>query len=467
MKPPFSKSFFFAWFCLFLLLSPALRAEDAEARLSRAILSLMDADQRLSENQRPAALALYEDALAHLKGLQETDPEFKPSIVEFRLNYVAEKIAGLRPNQPAPAPGLSPRPASAVDHEQLYLETRAQALRDSQRLLEVEKRLVDAQLALREREHSLVETRNELADFRSRLDTLQKESDHELRETRTELGNIRRFNGLLQEQATKLEEENEKLSAALAESREIEAQRQMQIRELEAGRAEVRQAAEEASTRAAGEIQALQDSLLERGRESRLRQEQIEAQEAQIAAANERLASLQLLEDTVIELNRRLNERNAAFDELALLAERIPLLEAALTASETKAREAEEALVPAKEAFADLTVLHQKLLQDHAAAVAEAVETADELRRTQREEIEKLLTESRAAQEELLHKLGGALNASVLRQRQLDEALARIHALENPPEAENVEAAPPAEEFPAADEESTGDEAAAETNDAP
>jgi len=433
MKSPTFPPFCFRLLLLILLLAPPARAEDPEARLSRAILALMDADQRLSENQRPAALALYEDALTHLKALQENDPDFKPRIVEFRLDYVAEKLAELRPSHSAVTPAPPPRPADEVNYEQLYLETRAQALRDSQRHLEVEKRLMDTQLALRERDQSLAETRNELTETRRRLDTVRTESDQELRETRAELSNMSRFNSLLQERATRVEEENEKLSAALGESRENEARRQIQIRELEATLAGQNQTAEQAATQAADEIQALQNRLLERGQESRQRQERIEELEKEMTHSRERLESLQLLEDTVIELNRRLNARDAAFEELEKKLERIPELEAALSENETAAREAAAALAPSTEALAELTVLHQKLQDEYAAAREDSNSTLLTLRQRQEQELDTLRTEARAAERDLLRKLSEALNESVLHQRQLQQARARIHELENPP----------------------------------
>lgn len=391
---------------VFLLLGSALlpvRAEDSEARLSRALLALMDADQRVSEKQPEAAVPLYEEALAILTRLRQDDPDFKPRIVEFRIDDVRQKLEGIRPESAAErAPATVP--SAGPNYEELYLQIREQALRDGQRLLDVERRMMELQLVLRERDQMLTEQRNELQELRRRTETLQRDSERDLTDARSEIQSLRRFNTLLQERVTGLEAENEKLTMEIGEAREEEALRQMQVREMEAAAAERLEQQDQALRQAAEEVDALQNRLLERGQESRERQVKIEELQAMIEGFQERLANMERLEDTVIELNRRLNLRNEEFEALQAEVDKMAAAEAArdeavtAAASAKAAREdAETVAAESKRRYESMKAEQDALVAKLAAALNETRELRQELERSE----QRILALEAVSEEEL------------------------------------------------------------------
>src|SRR5688572_8040980 len=78
---------------------------------------IQEADQALTNGQSTAARTRYATALAGLKRLQEMHPGWSPRVVEFRLQYVNEKLATL--GVPATAtpkqPSAPMAPANPLD----------------------------------------------------------------------------------------------------------------------------------------------------------------------------------------------------------------------------------------------------------------------------------------------------------------------------------------------------------------
>ena len=98
---------FFAGLAIFLFVaafSPA-RAQSAADDQYIAIYGLIQQADTLAGSGRPqSALTQFILVQSELAKFQKYYPAWNPKIVNFRLNYVAGKIAGLKAQLPAPAP---------------------------------------------------------------------------------------------------------------------------------------------------------------------------------------------------------------------------------------------------------------------------------------------------------------------------------------------------------------------------
>jgi DNA repair exonuclease SbcCD ATPase subunit len=308
------------------ILSPLFAAEESlEAKLSRAVLTLMDGDEQADQGNTPAAIALYEQALDILLRIQQTDPAFNMNIVEFRIENIEEKLARMAPDtrEDAPPRAPEPQPLDPNHYERLYLEARQQALADSQRLLEVERWNLDLQIALREREQTMTRQREEIQEKDRELNRLQREKENRTVEANRELQDLRRFNNLLQDRTNQLELENAGLTESLAEIREREAERGVQVQTFRAELIETEQLLEQVRNESTAEINELRERLSACAGESRERFEKLEEAYQQIETLQAQVAGLPLLEETVIELNRRLNRQTEEIEPLRAAAETV------------------------------------------------------------------------------------------------------------------------------------------------
>ncbi|MCC5843575.1 MAG: hypothetical protein JJU05_04920 [Verrucomicrobia bacterium] len=285
--------------------------DSLENMLSQAVIALMDGDEQAAQGNAPAAAALYEQALELLRGIQESDPAFNTNIVEFRIENLEEKLAEISPETgPAEQPSrVTPDVQDSTHYERLYIEAKEKALADSQRLLEVERRNLDLQMALRERERVLNQQRDQLQESQREIARLQREKESSTQDTTRELQDLRRFNNLLQDRANALETENEGLSEALANVRERDAERAVQIQTFRADLLAAEQALEQERGANEAEIEELRAHLSTCASESRERFEKLEQAYQEIETLREQTAGVPLLEETVIELNRRLNRQ--------------------------------------------------------------------------------------------------------------------------------------------------------------
>jgi len=296
---------------LFFLSGLNLLAENdsLENMLSQAVITLMDGDEQAEQGNKPAATALYEQALELLRRIQESDPAFNTNIVEFRIENLEEKLADISP-ETGPAEPPSRATTDVLDsthYERLYIEAKEKALADSQRLLEVERRNLDLQMALRERERVLNQQRDQLQENQREIARLKREKESSTQDTTRELQDLRRFNNLLQDRANALETENKQLGEALANVRERDAERAVQLQTFRANLLAAEQTLEQEREANKAEIEELRAHLSTCAAESRERFEKLEQAYQEIESLREQIAGLPLLEETVIELNRRLN----------------------------------------------------------------------------------------------------------------------------------------------------------------
>jgi tetratricopeptide (TPR) repeat protein len=126
---------FFAALAIFLFiagLNPARAQSNADDQYITIYGLIQQADATASSGHPQSALTQYSSVQSELQKFQRYYPDWNPKIVNFRLNYVAGKIAGLKaqiPASPVPAPvvvaptaqetppsspAISPRPATPV-----------------------------------------------------------------------------------------------------------------------------------------------------------------------------------------------------------------------------------------------------------------------------------------------------------------------------------------------------------------
>ena len=101
---------------LALTLSPARAQQGADDQYLIIYSLMQQADSLNSAGRSSEALAGFVEAQGELRKFQQVYPDWNPKIVNFRLNYLAEKIAELTPQVPQvptiPQSGTPPVPAT-------------------------------------------------------------------------------------------------------------------------------------------------------------------------------------------------------------------------------------------------------------------------------------------------------------------------------------------------------------------
>ena len=103
------KRYFAVVFVLLLAASLGARGAGADDQYVQLFNLIQEADS-LSASQPERALAKYREAHAALLNFQKDNPNYSPSVVNFRLDYLTKTIAGLSGKAPPAAP--APRGAS-------------------------------------------------------------------------------------------------------------------------------------------------------------------------------------------------------------------------------------------------------------------------------------------------------------------------------------------------------------------
>ena len=173
---------------LTLMLSPARAQQGADDQYLIIYSLIQQADSLSSAGRSNEALAGFVEAQGELRKFQKVNPDWNPKIVNFRLNYLAEKIAELTPQisaanppppvaatptAPPPAPPVSTAPpATGVDFEARLksLQAQVQGLQADNATLEA--RLKEALAA----QPAMVDPR-ELARAQEQIRSLMKEND--------------------------------------------------------------------------------------------------------------------------------------------------------------------------------------------------------------------------------------------------------------------------------------------------
>jgi tetratricopeptide (TPR) repeat protein len=132
-----------------------------------------DGDQLLANNQTSAARAKFQAAQEALKKFKATYPTWNESTVNFRLQYVAEKLSKLAPPAaatPAPAPSQAPSTAQPVVDPTAELRQTITQLQEQNKVLNA--KLQEALAA----QPAAIDPR-ELQKAEAQINALQKERD--------------------------------------------------------------------------------------------------------------------------------------------------------------------------------------------------------------------------------------------------------------------------------------------------
>jgi len=156
-----------------LVASFAVLADGTDDEYVRIYTQIQQADEFARGGRATLARQRYEEAREALQSLQKREPTWNPRVVEFRLRYIAEKLAALpAPQSPAPteAGGL-PDPAAPAP-EPL---TELAALQERVRRLEADKLLLTARLREALAAQPATVDPRELAKAEERIKAQQKE----------------------------------------------------------------------------------------------------------------------------------------------------------------------------------------------------------------------------------------------------------------------------------------------------
>ena len=88
------------------------RAQSPDDQYVRIYNLIQQGDTLNNPQQAAEALPKYLEAQAALQKLQKINPDWNPKVVNYRLNYLAEKIAGLTSQVPPPVSGKPPGPGA-------------------------------------------------------------------------------------------------------------------------------------------------------------------------------------------------------------------------------------------------------------------------------------------------------------------------------------------------------------------
>jgi tetratricopeptide (TPR) repeat protein len=130
---------------LFFASTPLSHAASAEENYLPIYQRIQEADRLLRANRHAEARQRFLDAQSALEDLRRNHPGWNPNVVQFRLNYIASKLADLTPDStgvilPTPAAPPAPSTPAAPTAQELA------ALRNQVENLEREKRDLTARL---------------------------------------------------------------------------------------------------------------------------------------------------------------------------------------------------------------------------------------------------------------------------------------------------------------------------------
>jgi len=183
------------FYVLLALLASLLgaRAEGPDDQYVRIYNLIQQADSLQANGQPSQALAKYLEAQSGLQRFRKGYPEWNVKVVNFRINYLAAKVAALSGSTPpaAPAPAVAPSkdggplkgslpgtmPGSVGSSAPSDLQNQLNLLKEQARQLEAEKQVLEAKLKEALAAQPAMVDAREFADAQQKVDTLQKEND--------------------------------------------------------------------------------------------------------------------------------------------------------------------------------------------------------------------------------------------------------------------------------------------------
>ena len=164
-------------------LLPPARAQQGPDDQYIVIYSLLQQADTLDRSGQPRqALAQYVQVQGELQKFQNIYPDWSPRIVNFRLNYLAEKIAEVTaklpviPQNGTPSPALPP-PGAASSTSAADLEAQFGALHEQVQKLQVDNTTLQAKLQEALAAQPAAIDSRELTQARAKIRSLMKEND--------------------------------------------------------------------------------------------------------------------------------------------------------------------------------------------------------------------------------------------------------------------------------------------------
>lgn len=423
-----------------LLLSASLslsgQTPDLEKINTEAYLSMMDADNLLKEKKAAEALSFYQKSLAEYERIRQADPNFKSTIVEYRIDLITRKIEDLKQELPD-AQRVKPVVDEATltaekDFKTLYLQTREKMVQDATRLLELEKRSIQMTAAMREKMQEIEQMQARIRDLETQLKNAKSEQIKSNAALEKEVKDLSRFNSLLQERADKLEIANRQLEADRNDLSSQGKELSGKLAVLEETRKTLEK---ELADNKVGATQTEQRLILERNQlrdDLQVKNLTVDNLTQKLNDLENRLKEQPLLEETVIELNqrnekllaehesskisltnaetnlaaaqKRISESAAKYEEILSKLESARSENEALTSQLTSLQKEKETfakkIADSEKAVRDIRTDMDKNLKLTAAAEAERAEALNE-RNGYREEIKNLTREMRELQKEV------------------------------------------------------------------
>lgn len=162
---------------LWLGLVATLRAEGPDDQFIRVYNLIQQADALQAIGQSQSAREVYMQANEALRALRKSSPAWNPSIVNYRSNYIAEKLGPMpattaAPELPAATP--APKPAATPAEE---AANQIRELEESLKSLKADKEALDAKLREALSAQPATADPKELAKAEDRVKELQKENE--------------------------------------------------------------------------------------------------------------------------------------------------------------------------------------------------------------------------------------------------------------------------------------------------
>src|SRR6195256_1733736 len=98
-----------------LLIPAAVRAQGPDDQYVHIYNLIQEGDSLAKSSQPSQALAKYLEAESALQRFQKGYPDWNSKVVSFRLNYLAERIAGSTPRVPGTPSTASARPGASLN----------------------------------------------------------------------------------------------------------------------------------------------------------------------------------------------------------------------------------------------------------------------------------------------------------------------------------------------------------------
>jgi Flp pilus assembly protein TadD len=167
---------FLAFITLFVFaLAGVVQADGPDAQYVKIYSVIAEADQAANAGQTDAAREKYLQAQDELRKLQSTSPKWNEKVVQFRMDYIGEKLNALGPGKAAPA--RTEKPAAPTLPLAGEKDRQIQALAMEVQQLKEDKTILEAKLreALSARPAAI--DPRELARAEERIKLLEKEKE--------------------------------------------------------------------------------------------------------------------------------------------------------------------------------------------------------------------------------------------------------------------------------------------------